>query len=60
MDRIWATRVGIAAAELVLAGKFGRMPSVHCAAVTDMPISDAISEVHRVPEELWQLAGRFF
>ena len=59
-DRIWATQLGVAAAELVLAGDFGVMPSVRGGRVTTMPIADAISTAHPVPRELWELASRFF
>ena len=60
VDRIWATRVGAAAADLVMAGRFGVMPTVRGGAVDYMAIGDAVREPHAVPEHLYRLAARFF
>jgi len=60
VDRIWATRVGAAAADLVMAGRYGLMPTVRGGEVDTMPIRDSISEPHPVPEHLYRLAARFF
>ena len=60
VDRIWATRVGAAAADLVMAGRYGLMPTVRGGQVDTMPICDSISEPHPVPEHLYRLAARFF
>lgn len=59
-DRIWATQVGVAAAELVLAGQANVMPTVRNGRVETMAIADAVSEPHPVPLALWQLASQFF
>jgi 6-phosphofructokinase 1 len=60
VDRIWATRVGAAAADLVMAGRFGYMPTVRGGEIDTMALDDAISEPHAVPRHLYELASRFF
>ncbi|HZS13832.1 MAG TPA: ATP-dependent 6-phosphofructokinase [Candidatus Dormibacteraeota bacterium] len=59
-DRIWATRVGYGAWELLSRGEFGRMPVVRCGAVDVAPIRDVVAETRRVPRELYDLATVFF
>jgi ATP-dependent phosphofructokinase / diphosphate-dependent phosphofructokinase len=59
-DRIWATRVGHAAWELVSRGDFGRMPVVQCGRVEVAAIKDVVAEQRRVPRELYDLATNFF
>ncbi len=59
-DRVWATRVGVAAYGLVATGSWGMMPVVRGGAVEIAPISDVVAEQRRVPAELYGLAGVFF
>jgi 6-phosphofructokinase 1 len=59
-DRIWATRVGFGAWDLISAGDFGRMPVVRCGGVDVAPIRDVVAEQRRVPRELYELATVFF
>jgi 6-phosphofructokinase 1 len=59
-DRIWATRVGVAAYDLVLAKRWGMMPVVRNGTVETAPISDAVREQRRVPAELYHLAEVFY
>jgi ATP-dependent phosphofructokinase / diphosphate-dependent phosphofructokinase len=59
-DRIWATRVGYGAWELVSRGDFGRMPVVQCGRVEVAPIRDVVAEQRRVPRELYDLATVYF
>ena len=59
-DRIWATRVGAAAYNLVSAGRFGWMPVVRCGAVEPARIADVVREQRRVPRELYDLARVFY
>jgi 6-phosphofructokinase 1 len=59
-DRIWATRVGYGAWELVSRGDFGRMPVVQCGRVEVAAIRDVVAEQRRVPRELYELATVFF
>ncbi|MGD0834773.1 MAG: ATP-dependent 6-phosphofructokinase [Candidatus Dormibacteria bacterium] len=58
-DRIWATRVGSAAYDLALAGRWGWMPVVRCGAVDTAPIADVVREQRKVPPELYELAKVF-
>jgi len=59
-DRIWATRVGVAAYDLVLAKRWGMMPVVRCGDVDTAPISEVVRETRRVTPELYELAKVFF
>src|SRR6202049_394415 len=59
-DRIWATRVGAKAYDLVVGGRFGEMPVVRCGAVEVARIADVVAEQRRVPRELYELAQVFY
>ena len=56
-DRVLATRYGARAAVLVSEGGFGRMVAFRGGAVADIPLSDAVSELKTVPEEVWRTAS---
>jgi 6-phosphofructokinase 1 len=55
VDRIWATRLGVAAVELIVAGKSGVIPIRRNGDVEVVPIADVIKETRRVPKELYDL-----
>ena len=59
-DRIWATRVGVAAYDLVLAGRWGMMPVVCNGTVETAAIADVVREQRRVSPELYELAKIFY
>jgi ATP-dependent phosphofructokinase / diphosphate-dependent phosphofructokinase len=59
-DRIWATRVGAKAYDLVGEGRFGEMPVVRGGAVDVARIADVVAEQRRVPRELYELARVFY
>ncbi len=59
-DRIWATRVGAKAYELVLEGRFGQMPVVRGGAVEVAAIAEVAAVQRRVPRELYELAQVFY
>ena len=59
-DRIWATRVGVAAYRLVVGSGWGSMPVVRGGAVETARISDVVAEQRRVPRELYELATIFY
>ena len=59
-DRIWATRVGAKAYELVLERRFGQMPVVRCGTVDVAPIAEVAAVQRRVPRELYELAQVFY
>ena len=59
-DRVLATRYGLKAAELVVAGRFGRMAALHGDAIVDVALDDATSELKTVPREWYDVARAFF
>jgi 6-phosphofructokinase 1 len=59
-DRIWATHVGVAAYDLLVAQAWGRMPVVQCGEVRTAAIADVVAQQRRVPEELYRLAQVFY
>ncbi|MBV9526711.1 MAG: 6-phosphofructokinase [Candidatus Dormibacteraeota bacterium] len=59
-DRIWATRVGAAAYDLVRGNRWGMMPVVQCGAVEIARIADVVAEPRRVPRDLYELAQVFY
>ena len=59
-DRIWATRVGVAAYDLVLAKRWGMMPVVRNGTVETAAIADVARQQRRVPAELYELAEVFY
>ena len=59
-DRVLATRYGLKAAELVLAGHFGRMAALHGDDVVDVSLDEATAELKTVPAEWYRVAKAFF
>jgi 6-phosphofructokinase 1 len=59
-DRVLATRFGIAAIDLASSRAWGRMVALRGSEVTDCPLDDAVAEIKRVPEELYEVAEVFF
>jgi 6-phosphofructokinase 1 len=55
IDRIWATRLGVAAVELIVGGKSGVIPIRRNGDVEVVPLADVIRETRRVPKELYDL-----
>jgi 6-phosphofructokinase 1 len=56
-DRVLATRLGLKAVELVLAGSFGRMAASRGGEIVDVPLEEAIATRKGVPLE-WIRGGR--
>jgi phosphofructokinase-like protein len=52
-DRMLATRYGIAAIDLVHAGRFGRLVVLKGTEITDIPLADAIAKTRTVGENLF-------
>jgi 6-phosphofructokinase 1 len=52
-DRMLATRYGLAAIDLVHAGKFGRLVVLKGTAISDIPLEDAIAKTRTVGEDLF-------
>lgn len=59
-DRMLATRFGLAAADYVNNGDFGKMAALKGNEIVPVPLSDATSELKLVPAELYELAKTFF
>ena len=59
VDRIWATRLGTAAVELIVDGKSGVIPIRRNGDVEVVPITEVIKETRRVPKELYDLSKVF-
>lgn len=59
-DRILATRFGVAAVELVLEGRWGRMVALKGSEITSVPLSDGLDGVKPVSEDLYRTASLFY
>src|SRR5438270_1092696 len=59
VDRIWATRLGVAAVELIVDGKSGVIPIRRNGDVEVVPLTEVIKEQRRVPKELYELTQVF-
>src|SRR5438309_2640364 len=59
VDRIWATRLGVAATDLLAENRGGFIPIRHNGEIAVVPLRDVIAETRRVPRELYQLANVF-
>ena len=59
VDRIWATRLGVAATDLLADGKAGVIPIRKDGQVAVVPLRDVIAETRRVPRELYELQQVF-
>ena len=59
-DRVLATRFGLKAADLALAGEFGQMAALHGDDVVAIPLAEATAELKVVPREWYEVARAFF
>jgi 6-phosphofructokinase 1 len=59
-DRVLATQYGVAAADLVHRGGFGRMVALKGNKIEDIPLSDIIGKIRKVDEDLFEIAKVFF
>jgi phosphofructokinase-like protein len=59
-DRVLATRYGLKAADLVEAGRFGRMAALRGDDVVDVSLAEATAELKTVPPEWYAVAKAFF
>ena len=59
VDRTWATRLGAAAADLLIDGKPGLIPVRRDGEVAIIPLADVVKEQRKVPRELYELAQVF-
>ena len=58
-DRIWATWLGVAAAELIHQGRSGTIPIRRNGRVEVAEIQDVIKQTRRVPREIYELGAIF-
>ena len=59
-DRVLATRFGLAAADLVRTGSFGRMAALRGNEIVDIPLAEAVAELKTVPSHWYEVAKAFF
>jgi phosphofructokinase-like protein len=59
-DRVLATRFGLKAAGLVLAGSWGRMAALRGDDIVDVSLAEATAELKTVPPEWYEVARAFF
>ncbi|MBI4316904.1 MAG: 6-phosphofructokinase [Chloroflexi bacterium] len=59
-DRVLATRLGVAAVDLVKDGKFGYMPGLAGNSIVPIKLSDAVAKSKTVDLELYELAQLFY
>jgi phosphofructokinase-like protein len=59
-DRVLATRFGVAAVDLAVAGKTGVMVAARGLDIVSVPIEEACAEIRGVPDELFDTAATFF
>jgi phosphofructokinase-like protein len=55
-DRVLGSRLGVAAADLAMAGRFGRMVSLRGTAIVDVSLDEACAGIRPVPDELLDVA----
>ena len=59
-DRVLATRFGIKAYELAVAGEWGQMTSLCGARIVSVPLAEAVREIKRLDEDIYHVAEIFF
>ena len=59
-DRIWATRVGVAAYKLISERRFGEIPIKRGDNVESVRLSEVVAEPRLVPEDLYRMAELFY
>ena len=59
VDRIWATRLGVRAAQLTIGGCSGVVPVRRDGEVAVVALADVVAEQRRVPRELYELTRIF-
>ena len=55
-DRVLGSRLGVAAADLAVAGKFGRMVALRGTEIVDVPLAEACARIRPVPAEILDVA----
>ena len=60
MDRAIATQMGVRAADLAVAGEWGRMTGYQSGLITPVPLDEVAGRLKSVPEDLFRVAEVFF
>lgn len=60
IDRVVATQMGVKAAELAMAGRWGTMTAYQRSRVVPVTLAEATAELKTVPDELYAAAETFF
>ncbi|MFW6201147.1 MAG: 6-phosphofructokinase [Gemmatimonadota bacterium] len=58
-DRVLATRYGMRAAELAIAGEWGRMVALHGVRIVSVPLERAVCEVKTLDSAVWEVVKAF-
>jgi 6-phosphofructokinase 1 len=59
-DRVLATRFGLKAADLALAGEFGQMAALRGDEIVSVPLAEATANLKLVPRDWYDVASAFF
>lgn len=59
-DRVLATRFGVKAYEMVQAEQWGQMAAIRANKIISVPLEEAISDLKRLDEEIYDVAEVFF
>jgi 6-phosphofructokinase 1 len=59
-DRVLGTRFGLAAADLIHAGKFGRMVALQGTEIRDVSLEEAVGTLKTVSPERYNMVRVFF
>lgn len=59
-DRVLATRLGIKAYEMVVAGEWGYMAAMQGNRMTSVPLGEAVGNLKKLDEEIFRVAEVFF
>ena len=59
-DRVLATRFGIKAFEMVAAAEWGQMVAIQGNSIVSIPLDEALREVKKLSDEIYQVAELFF
>jgi len=59
-DRVLATRLGLAAIDAVVHGRFGRMVALRGTEITHVPLEEGIGRLNAVPQSRWDEAAILF
>ncbi len=60
LDRVLATRFGVAAIDLAACGMWGQMVALRGTHIVNCSLDEAVAELKRVPPELYEVAEVFF